>query len=651
MSTPVSWNGITFNVPGTGDQSWSGSSGVDGLLISLAQNGFQKTGGLFTLSADVDFGNLSGIKALYFKSRSANIAATGVFRLANSETLVFRNAANSGDLALGVNGSDQLTFNGVAFSNQVNAIGALDGQAANATGLTIASNTLYAQSADATHPGMVNNTTQALSGAKTLSGALTLSTAGDSLTLVGGGAAAGIIKFKNVPASGHYNWLTGAQYNADATFEITPSTVADGNTFSTPVFKVAQTGAGSVTGVFTASGFYSSATPQPSSGTVRLANGDSIAFRDSTNAANYIIGMEGATGERFTFNNSFLIARSVAGLLRTVQTNSSSSASAINKFTLSTNAGDFNFSADSLASSGTAIIQVDATFVGGMLISTNGGGNLTLGTTVNGFVMDKTTGALKFAAYGSGILHSDGSGNITSQGFTQNINGSAKTGNYTAASIDDVLRGDSSGGTFQFTLPTAVGISGKTYVFKKIDSSSTVITIGTTSSQTIDGVTSTTLNTQYEQIEVISNGTNWDVLDRQYPQDWTTYTPTWAGLGTVSNNNAAFRRVGDSVEVAGGVTAGTATGVNVTMTLPNSLSLASSAKIPATFICGGGGFGANGAIQLCVLAIASASTISFGIQGASNAGITPVFGSLVPGSAASMYYKFTVPFSTWKSWV
>ena len=53
------------------------------------------------------------------------------------------------------------------------SIGALDGQAANANGLTIASNVLYAQSADATHPGMVNNTTQTFSGAKTFSTSIT----------------------------------------------------------------------------------------------------------------------------------------------------------------------------------------------------------------------------------------------------------------------------------------------------------------------------------------------------------------------------------------------------------------------------------------------------------------------------------------------
>jgi hypothetical protein len=72
----------------------------------------QKTGGTFTLSAEVDFGGAYGIKTLYLKSQTANPAAAGVVRLAKTDTINFRNEANDGDLALGRNSSDQLTYNG-----------------------------------------------------------------------------------------------------------------------------------------------------------------------------------------------------------------------------------------------------------------------------------------------------------------------------------------------------------------------------------------------------------------------------------------------------------------------------------------------------------------------------------------------------------
>lgn len=61
-------------------------------------------------------------------------------------------------------------------------------------------------------------------------------------------------------------------------------------------------------------------------------------------------------------------------------------------------------------------------------------------------------------------------------------------------------------GTFTATLPTAVGCVGKTYVLK--NSGTGVITIATTSSQTIDGMTTNSL-IQYATITVVSNGANW----------------------------------------------------------------------------------------------------------------------------------------------
>ena len=57
-------------------------------------------------------------------------------------------------------------------TTSVTTIGSFDGQAPSANGLVISGASLFAQSADATHPGMVNNTTQTMSGAKTFTGAM-----------------------------------------------------------------------------------------------------------------------------------------------------------------------------------------------------------------------------------------------------------------------------------------------------------------------------------------------------------------------------------------------------------------------------------------------------------------------------------------------
>lgn len=63
--------------------------------------------------------------------------------------------------------------------------------------------------------------------------------------------------------------------------------------------------------------------------------------------------------------------------------------------------------------------------------------------------------------------------------------------------------------SFTVTLPTAVGITGKMY---NIPNSGTgVITVDTTSSQTINGSLTQTVS-QWENLQVQSNGTNWIIL-------------------------------------------------------------------------------------------------------------------------------------------
>lgn len=112
MSVIVTWNGTNFIIPQTNEVGWG--TNLTDYLVSLPAGALQKTGGSFTLSAETDFGASFGLKSLYYKSRSSNISSTGILRLNNnSDAISWRNFANSGDLALLVNASNQLTFNGV----------------------------------------------------------------------------------------------------------------------------------------------------------------------------------------------------------------------------------------------------------------------------------------------------------------------------------------------------------------------------------------------------------------------------------------------------------------------------------------------------------------------------------------------------------
>jgi hypothetical protein len=109
VGTPVSLNGVTYTIPAVGEDNWG--TDVAAYLVALATGTLTKAGGSFTLTAEADFGATYGLKASYFKSRGT-VAAAGQLRLANAETVSWRNAANSGDLALDVNSSNVLRFNG-----------------------------------------------------------------------------------------------------------------------------------------------------------------------------------------------------------------------------------------------------------------------------------------------------------------------------------------------------------------------------------------------------------------------------------------------------------------------------------------------------------------------------------------------------------
>ncbi len=97
-------------------------------------------------------------------------------------------SAANGQLAVDQSTGNLYEFNGATWvqiggPGAVFSIGNLDSQAANAKGLALVSNVLSTQSADATHPGLVNTTTQSFAGQKTFTSPIVgTQTQGDSST-------------------------------------------------------------------------------------------------------------------------------------------------------------------------------------------------------------------------------------------------------------------------------------------------------------------------------------------------------------------------------------------------------------------------------------------------------------------------------------
>jgi hypothetical protein len=92
-------------------------------------------------------------------------------------------------------------------------------------------------------------------------------------------------------------------------------------------------------------------------------------------------------------------------------------------------------------------------------------------------------------------------------GITRSVNNiSTNTTAGAAANTDYVYL---ISGTTTLTLPTAVGNTNR-YTLKNVGTGT--VTINTTSSQTIDGSTSITMAVRYTALDVISDGTNWNII-------------------------------------------------------------------------------------------------------------------------------------------
>jgi hypothetical protein len=118
-----------------------------------------------------------------------------------------------------------------------------------------------------------------------------------------------------------------------------------------------------------------------------------------------------------------------------------------------------------------------------------------------------TNSGLGYVTIGSGL--SLASGVLTASGSaptTSTLAYVAKTANYTITTSDYLVNCTS--GTFTITMPTAASITGQRFVVKNTGTG--VITLATTSSQTIDGYATATLTlSQFQSLTLMSDGSNW----------------------------------------------------------------------------------------------------------------------------------------------
>jgi len=154
-------------------------------------------------------------------------------------------------------------------------------------------------------------------------------------------------------------------------------------------------------------------------------------------------------------SNIFVARRDQNQILRSIITNGNSGASAYVESSLSTDAGDFNWQATSIAGGALGYLATDSGFTGGLRIATNGTNPLDLRTNnTTGLLIDGTTQKVKIPTLtASTAVTTDGSLNLSSSlttatelGYVHGVTSSIQTqinalqpaGNYITALTNDV---------------------------------------------------------------------------------------------------------------------------------------------------------------------------------------------------------------------
>lgn len=104
--------GSTYSVPSEeGEEGWGDD--LTTWIQAISANSIYLSGGTFALTADLDLGDTYGILAPYYKPETGTPASAGLLRLAQDDTIAWRNEADDGNVVLSKDDSDNLELDGV----------------------------------------------------------------------------------------------------------------------------------------------------------------------------------------------------------------------------------------------------------------------------------------------------------------------------------------------------------------------------------------------------------------------------------------------------------------------------------------------------------------------------------------------------------
>jgi hypothetical protein len=129
--------------------------------------------------------------------------------------------------------------------------------------------------------------------------------------------------------------------------------------------------------------------------------------------------------------------------------------------------------------------------------------------------------------------------------------------------------------------------------------------------------------------------------------DWAAYIPTYTGFGTVTNA-LEWRRSGDSIQIKGKFTVGTATAVEARVSFPNSYVSSDTTKIPNIQLAGEWTRSSSTAQYQTILVEPSVGYVTFAFQTSGTSGLTKIVGTGI-GTGEVVSLIATVPILGWTS--